>query len=104
MYKLEKQIVNFIARWEGFSPLVYKCPAGIKTFGYGSLLKKYPHVQFPISKYKAKEILTIEMYKYLCAVQYLIRVPLNNNQLTALTSFTYNLGTNALKRSTLRKC
>lgn len=96
--------LEFIARWEGFCATPYICPAGCPTIGYGHVIKK--HEDFPkegISRAQAMALLEVDAASALQAVRRLIKININTQQVTALTSFTYNLGTGALQRSTLRQ-
>lgn len=95
---------SFIARWEGFSPIIYKCPAGIKTFGYGFLAKNYPNQTFPISQPIADEMLKdLIIHEYWPIVQKFVATTINDNQIIALISFCYNLGAANFAKSTLLK-
>lgn len=99
---LVEKCAKFIIPWEGFSDTAYLCPAGVWTIGYGHVVK--PGEKRTISRQEARSLLLYEVTRYLDAVKTLIKVPLNENEIVALTSFSYNLGINALARSTLRMC
>lgn len=93
---------EFIKPFEGFSPVVYKCPAGVDTFGYGSLVKDFPNVSFPITESFASELLIKDIErKYLPSVLRLCKCK-TENQIIACVSFCYNLGSGNLQASTLR--
>ena len=102
MRQIPQCAVDLVKKFEGFRPNVYKCPAGIDTFGYGSLVQNYPTLKFPITKKIAEDCLTNDVLKSANAVTRLIKVPLNDNQYGALIDFVYILGSGALHRSTLR--
>ena len=93
------------ARFEGFSPSPYRCPAGVWTIGYGTT--RYPDGQpvregdAPVSMTHARELLAHDLAGAEAAVARLVTVPLNKNERAALVSFTYNVGTKALSGSTL---
>jgi len=94
---------DFIKPFERFVNHIYLCPAGIPTFGYGSLVKDFPDEPMLITEKRASELLINEIsHKYLPAVMRLCKVNADN-QIIALTSFVYNLGGGALQASTLRK-
>ena len=57
----------------------------------------------PITEQRGFNFLKWEVEKILPQIDLLIRDDLTVNQFNALTSFCYNLGTGALKMSTLRK-
>lgn len=84
----------------------YKCPAGVWTIGIGTTI--YPNG----IKVKQGDIITLpQAYEYLRHDMSHIELQVdsytsdlvNQNQFDALVSFAYNLGTNALKNSTLLK-
>lgn len=93
--------IEFIKSAEGFSPIPYLCPAGYLTIGYGHVIREGETFN-SITEQEATELLRNDLYKYEKAVIRLIRVLLNSNQFDALVSFTYNLGSGVLQRSTLR--
>lgn len=97
--------LNLIKRFEGFEPEIYLDAAGLPTIGYGHLIRKGEHKMFEngISKSAAEALLTKDVLSAEQAVLRLIDVPLTNGQFDALVSFTYNLGSGALQRSTLRR-
>lgn len=83
----------------------YDDGGGVATIGWGSTYNwdaKRP-VKFTdkITKDTADRWLKIEADQKLNDVKSLVKVPINNNQLVALASFTYNVGTSAFKNSTL---
>ena len=49
--------VRLIRRFEGFSALPYRCPAGYLTVGYGHLVKNPEAFKQPITEDEATEIL-----------------------------------------------
>lgn len=97
--------INLIKRFEGFVPEIYLDAAGLPTIGYGHLIRKGEHKMFEngISKALAEELLAEDVQVAERAVLRLIDVPLTDNQFNALVSFTFNLGSSALQRSTLRR-
>ncbi|AZL15535.1 lysozyme [Rickettsiales endosymbiont of Stachyamoeba lipophora] len=102
MYSITEHQINFIKQFEGFSSNPYKCPAGLDTIGYGHVIK--PHEGFSeINENQACELLEQDLLFARQAIIRHIHSPLNNHQFTAILSFTFNLGTAALQRSTLRQ-
>lgn len=79
----------------------YKCPSGHWTIGYGTTKGVYPNQK--ITKAEAEKFLHEDVARFEAAVNKFVNVPLTSNQYAALVSFTYNLGPQALKRSTLLK-
>ena len=102
MRKITQEGLDLIKRFEGFSPVVYICPAGYPTIGFGHLVRN--HEEFSSIGYEeAEALLRIDVESAERAVLRLINVPLTDGQFDALVSFTYNLGSGALQRSTLRR-
>lgn len=95
--------LRLIRRFEGFSAVPYLCPAGYLTVGYGHVVKNPNAFRQPITEDEATEILVLDVAKAEKAVLRLITVPLSDGQFDALVSFTFNLGSGALQRSTLRR-
>lgn len=94
--------LDLIKRFEGFSSTIYICPAGYKTIGYGHLVRPYESFD-TITELQAEALLRKDVESAERAVLRLIKVPLTNGQFDALVSFTFNLGSGALQRSTLRR-
>lgn len=105
MRHISKQGLDLICRFEGFSPVIYICPAGYPTIGYGHLITEANKEQFldGVNEDEALELLRSDVGKAERAVLRLIAVPLTQGQFDALVSFTFNLGSGALQRSTLRR-
>ena len=97
--------LNLIKRFEGFSPTIYTCPARYPTIGHGHLVRDRERDRFTggISREEAEELLKRDVLWAERGVLRLISVPLTDGQFDALVSFTFNLGTGALQRSTLRR-
>lgn len=94
--------IALIKHFEGFSPVVYLDVAGQATIGYGHLLRE-GEVLERISQAEAEDLLRQDVAVAERAVMKLIRAPLMDGQFAALVSFTFNLGSGALQRSTLRQ-
>ncbi len=93
--------VSLIKKWEGFVNHVYLCAAGYPTIGFGHVVLK-GETFTTITEEEAEELLKKDLGKAERAVTRLIRVHLTENQFAALVSFTFNLGSGALQRSTMR--
>jgi GH24 family phage-related lysozyme (muramidase) len=105
MRHISKDGLDLICRFEGFSPVIYICPAGYPTIGYGHLITEANKERFldGVDEEEALELLRSDVGKAERAVLRLITVPLTQGQFDALVSFTFNLGAGALQRSTLRR-
>ncbi len=102
MRHITQEGLDLIKHFEGFSPTVYTCPAGYATIGYGHLITKHESFK-TIKEDDAQELLRIDAEAAERAVLRYIDVPLTDGQFDALVSFTFNLGSGALQRSTLRR-
>jgi lysozyme len=125
MRKINKAGLNLIQKHEGYSESIYLDCAGFLTIGYGHLcrdgdeylnglslrevkkryLKNKKKVQenIKITLQQAENILKKDLSIAEKAVDRLIKAPLTDNQFAAIVSFTFNLGSGALQRSTLRQ-
>lgn len=105
MRQINDEGLALIKQYEGFSPVVYICPAGYPTIGYGHLVRQNERGRWDngICEQQAEKLLREDVAIAERAVLRLIHVPLTDNQFSALVSFTFNLGSGALQRSTLRR-
>jgi lysozyme len=91
---------------EGFVPTPYRCAAGVASLGYGStVLLDGSRVKMdspPVTKDEAKALLRRHLDHVETGILRFVRVPLNENEFSALCSWTYNLGIGNLQSSTLR--
>ena len=98
--------LEIIKKHEGLRLKAYICPAGVPTIGYGST--RYPDgrkIQMGdvITEKEAEQMLIHDVRKFESEVLASVTTPLNDNQLSALISFVYNVGAFAFRKSTLRK-
>jgi lysozyme len=105
--KLNKEGYDLIKLFEGLRLKPYLCSAKVPTIGYGSTFyennKKVLMSDPPITKQRADELLQLSADRFARKVVNLVKKPITQNQLNALTSFAYNLGSGALASSTLLK-
>ena len=96
---------TIIKKWEGFMPEPYLCPAGVPTIGYGNTMyengDRVAMEDCKIDRKRGAEILEHFVNKVRQQVLGVLEVKLNDHQLAALISFTYNVGIGNLSRSTL---
>ena len=99
--------LELIKRFEGFESKPYKCAAGVPTIGYGSTYyedgTKVKLTDPPITEQRALELFRNVLVTYERAVDSFCRDDITQNQFDALVSFAFNVGTQALKNSTLLK-
>ncbi len=105
MRHLTDEGLALIKRFEGFASEIYICPADWPTIGYGHVVRDGEQVRFAdgIDETEAEALLRRDVKTAERAVLRLIRVPLEDGQFDALSSFAFNLGAGALQRSTLRR-
>ncbi len=104
MRHITQEGLNLIKHFEGFKSEIYLDAAGLPTIGYGLLIRKNEHKLFVngIGYEVALALLIKDVQSAERSVLRLIHVPLTDGQFDALVSFTFNLGSGALQRSTLR--
>lgn len=94
-----KEVLNYIKSFEGLKLEAYQCPAGIWTIGYGTTKGVIKGMK--ITKARAEELFLRDVQDAEDEVLEHTKVPLTDYQLSALTSFTYNLGEGKLIKSSL---
>tara|TARA_B100000424_G_scaffold142441_1_gene108261 strand:+ start:3524 stop:3967 length:444 start_codon:yes stop_codon:yes gene_type:complete len=99
--------IDLIKKWEGFRSDPYICSGGVWTIGFGAtrLLDGRPIQKDtpPVTEQEGLDLLDRQLISYERSVNRLIPIEMNENEFSALVSFTYNLGSRSLKASTLRK-
>jgi len=106
--KLSTRGLDMIKEFEGYhraqpdgSCVAYRCPAGVLTIGWGCTEGVKENMRWTRADAEAR--LLAELARHESAVERMTTVALNQNQFDALVSFSYNLGTGALQKSTLLK-
>lgn len=104
---VSNETVRLVSSYEGFYPEPYNDPAGYSTIGFGHLIalrhvteadrKKWGR----ITRARGYELLRDDLRGADAAVRRLVKVGLSENQLSALTSFVFNVGEGAFADSTL---
>lgn len=113
---ISKKGLGFIKKWEGEELQVYKDVAGLDTIGVGHLLTKEElhsgkiYINGQKVKYhngltskQSLDLLDQDVDRFERAVNRLVVVPLVQHQFDCLVSFSFNVGSGALERSTLLK-
>jgi GH24 family phage-related lysozyme (muramidase) len=93
--------LNLIKSFEGLYLDAYIDPVGVWTIGYGHTEGVYEGMT--ITEAEAEELLRKDLAEFEAAVSEAVQVSLNDNQFSALVSFTFNLGAGSLFESTLLK-
>ena len=93
--------LDIVRFYEGLRLQAYLCPAGIPTIGYGHT--KNVKLGDVCTKQQAEEWLENDFFMAKTDVKAVVKVPLRQNQLEALSSFVFNLGVRKLIQSTLLK-
>ena len=96
--------LSLVKQWEGLKNTAYRDVAGVLTIGYGhTSAAGAPKVTpgMTIGDKEAERILRADLAKFEARVERLVKVPLTDNQFSALVSFDFNAG--ALHKSTLLK-
>lgn len=99
--KTSDQGIEFIIKEEGEVLHAYRCAAGVWTIGVGHTGGVTPDMK--ITKEQSRELLKSDLRRFEKAVNETIKHPLLQHQFDALVSFSFNVGTQAFKNSTLAK-
>jgi len=104
--KISQTGIDLIKELEGFRPNVYFDSAHLPTIGYGTLIdsqeeKKY--LNTPITEEEATNFLLRDISHVEQLLPFAITSHINQNQYDAIVSFTYNVGINNLRKSSLLK-
>lgn len=86
---------------EGLVLTAYQDAVGVWTIGYGTTARVYPGMT--ITQSQAEAFLKRDLLHFEAVVASLVNVFINDNQFSALVSFTYNVGESAFRDSTLLK-
>lgn len=90
---------RLIAEFEGFSPTVYRCQAGVRTIGYGHTRGVVDGQT--ITKEDALRLLMSELSTLQKALASVIHVDVTEGQFVAILSLVYNIGMGNFRTSTL---
>lgn len=99
--KINKEGLSIIKQCEGCRLKAYLCPSLIPTIGYGHTTGV--KIGDIITQADADRYLLQDLKRFEQAVSALVKVPINENQFSALVSFAFNVGVGNLKSSTLLK-
>jgi GH24 family phage-related lysozyme (muramidase) len=99
--KTNQEGLKLVKSFEGLYLEAYLDPVGVWTIGWGAT--KGVREGMKITVAQAEKMLQDELEKFEVAVANAVKVSINDNQFSALVSFTYNLGARSLSESTLLK-
>jgi len=91
---------NIIKEFEGCKLTSYRCPAGRLTIGYGHTGQDVTE-GLTISEDEANKLLLTDLERFDAGVLDMVTAPISPRQKAALISFAYNVGLEALRKSTL---
>lgn len=100
--KINDAGLGLIKSFESLKLIAYICPAGVLTIGYGST---GDHVKagMRIMEVEAEALLRRDVGRFEKGMIDLIKVPLTSNEFSALISWSFNVGLEAAKTSTLMR-
>ena len=100
--KVSEKGLELIRSFEGCRLTAYKCQAGRWTIGYGHTGKEVVE-GLQITQARATDFLLLDVNQVLKMLRTELRVPVRQCQLDALVSLGFNIGVDALRRSTLMR-
>jgi len=96
-HRVSRNAIELIKRFEGYRRKAAQLPDGRWTIGYGHTLTAREGAE--VSEEDAEALLIYDLIAVAHAVNENALVPLTQNQFDALTSFAFNLGTDAFRAS-----
>lgn len=103
--RITQEGLNLIRKWETLRLEAYQCPAQIGTdqwtIGYGHT--RTAHKGQKITDVDAETLLTSDVIPVSAALRRLVKVPLNENQFSALVALVFNIGVGNFTKSTMLK-
>ncbi len=93
--------LDLLTRYESFKPKPYDDGTGTLTIGYGHTRSVVMPAK--VTEEEARELLREDLEYFNDVLYRQVRVPLNENQFSALVSFVYNVGEGNFRNSTLLK-
>lgn len=104
--EINKAGKDLIKKFEGCKLKAYKCPANVWTIGFGNTFyedgTKVKEGEV-ITQERADELFDIIISDFVRMTDVLVKSNVTENNFSALVSFTFNVGTGNLKKSTLLK-
>lgn len=97
--RISERGLSLIKSFEGLRLVAYRDGGGVPTIGYGHTAGV--RMGQTITDAQAETFLRADVAATVCAVSGMVKAPVSQDQFDALVSFAFNLGANALMRSTL---
>jgi GH24 family phage-related lysozyme (muramidase) len=97
--KINANGLRILKSMEGLRLEAYLDPVGVWTIGYGTTAGVVSGMQ--ISPAQAEEFLKKDLATFEAAIANIVKVPLTDDQFSALVSFVYNIGATEFAGSTL---
>lgn len=95
--------LDLIKASEGLSLCIYHDPVGLKTIGYGHLIKLDENLRHGIKIEEAEDLLKKDLKQAEKTIHSVVTVELNQNQFDALVALIFNIGSGNFIKSTLLK-
>lgn len=102
MRQINQAGFDLIKQYEGLSLKAYLCPAKVYTIGYGHTGPEVNN-NTRYTQERADLVLEDDILKFCRIVTDIVKVPINNNQFSALVCLAFNIGGQAFSSSTLVK-
>ena len=99
--KISQEGISLIKKFEGCEYNSYKCAADVLTIGYGHT--KDVKEGDLVTQQEAENLLTKDLEEFEESVIEAVDMPMSQHQFDALVSWTFNLGPNNLKSSSMLK-
>ena len=104
--KINKAGLDLIKSFEGLKLTAYLDIVGVPTIGYGctrNVTKDDVKNKRTITEQQATDMMMEELENFEAGVERYVTTAINDNQFSALVSFSYNVGLGSLQKSTLLK-
>lgn len=101
MNKTNQKGIEIIKDFEGLKLTAYLCPSNVWTIGYGHT--KGVRQGEIVTTAEAEGLLKVDLIEVEKTINSSVKVFLTENQFSAISSFVYNIGISAFKKSTLLK-
>jgi lysozyme len=93
--------LDILKTFEGCRLTAYRCPAGVLTIGYGSTQNVCEGMTITMDE--AIQRLQDHLSPLEVQIGHMVKVPLSENEFSALVCLAYNIGIGNLEKSTLLK-